>query len=115
MFKALYLFSYFSFLRLSNILPHTINSFDASRHLCIVDRMPLVVKWSKTMQDRAKVAAISLSALGRSQPCPWKVLKAMLNSRSLDQDHPLFQVLSLVVGQEASWEVIGFPGTFYFP
>ena len=36
-FKALYLFTYFSFLRLSNILPHTARLFDASRHLCIGD------------------------------------------------------------------------------
>ena len=36
-FKALYLFTYFSFLRLSNILPHTVATFDSSRHLCTGD------------------------------------------------------------------------------
>ena len=32
-FQALYLLCYFSFLRLSNILPHTTTAFDVSRHL----------------------------------------------------------------------------------
>ena len=36
-FKALYLFTYFSFLRLSNILPHSLATSYASRHLCIGD------------------------------------------------------------------------------
>ena len=36
-FKALYLLAFYSFLRLSNILPHTSSSFDSSRHLCIGD------------------------------------------------------------------------------
>ena len=57
--------------------------------------MVVVVKWSKTMHNRAKVTTISLSALGQSQLCPQKALKAMLASRSLDQDLPLFQVPSL--------------------
>ena len=44
------------------------------------------------MQDRAKVITISLSALGQSQLYPWKDLKAIVASRSLSQDLPLFQV-----------------------
>ena len=33
-FQALYSFCFFSFLRLSNILPHSVATFDPSRHLC---------------------------------------------------------------------------------
>ena len=33
-FQSLYLFCFFSFLRLSNILPHSASAFDNSRHLC---------------------------------------------------------------------------------
>ena len=33
-FSALYLFSFFSVLRLSNILPHSIKLFDSTRQLC---------------------------------------------------------------------------------
>ena len=32
-FKALYLFCFFSFMRLSNILPHSAAQFDLTRHL----------------------------------------------------------------------------------
>ena len=73
MFKALYLFTHFSFLRLSNILSHTKSTFHASRHLCIGDLIfsqevvVVVVKWSKTMQDRAKVSTISIPALSQSR------------------------------------------------
>ena len=79
-FKALYLFTYFSFLMLSNILPHSLATFDASRHLCIGDLIfseqviVVILKWSKTLQDRAKVATISISALGQSKLCPWRAL-----------------------------------------
>ena len=100
-FKALYLFTYFSFLRLSNILPHTVATFDGSRHLCVGDlifsdqAIVVVLKWSKTMQGRARIATISISALGHSRLCPWTALKDMLDHTSLDQDLPLFQVPSL--------------------
>ena len=89
-FKALYLFTYFSFLRLSNMLPHSVATFDASRHLCIGDLIFLeqvivvVLKWSKTLQDRAKVATIFTSALGQSKLCPWGALREMLAATPVD-------------------------------
>ena len=100
LFKALYLFSFFSFLRLSNILPHTTATFDPSRHLCVGDlifsdqAVVVVLKWSKTLQDRVKVATISISALGQSKLCPWRALRDMLDATSPLQDLPLFQVPS---------------------
>ena len=51
-FQALYLLCYFSFLRLSNILPHAAAGFDVTRHLCVGDVIfsftgaTIVVKWS---------------------------------------------------------------------
>ena len=36
-FTALYLFCFFSFLRLSYTLPRAVNAFDSTRHLCIGD------------------------------------------------------------------------------
>ena len=33
LFKSLYLFTFFSFLRMSNILPHSVKQFDGTRHL----------------------------------------------------------------------------------
>ena len=68
----------------ANILPHSLATFDASRHLCIgglifsEQAIVVVLKWCKTLQDRAKVATISISALGQSKPCPWRALREML-------------------------------------
>ena len=52
LFKSLYLFTFFSFLRLSNMFPHAVKQFDATRHLaredlifsssfCII----IIIKW----------------------------------------------------------------------
>ena len=54
-FKALYLLAFYSFLRLSNIVPHAIHQFDPSRHLARGDvflgksSRKLLIKWSKTI------------------------------------------------------------------
>ena len=60
-FVPLYLLCFFSFLRLSNILPHTVNSFDITRQLARGDILYIetgaivVIKWSKTLQDRKQL------------------------------------------------------------
>ena len=57
-FTALYLLAFFSFLRLSNMVPHTFKNFDGSRHLArgdIIfshDMAIILVKWSKTLPYR---------------------------------------------------------------
>ena len=56
-FVALYTFSFFSFLRLSNA-PHTTKQFDITRHMARGDIIftqvgaTVIIKWSKTIQDR---------------------------------------------------------------
>ena len=56
-FRPLYLTCFFSFLRLSNILPHTAHSFDFTRQLAHGDFITqeqgglLLIKWSKTIQN----------------------------------------------------------------
>ena len=52
----------------------------------------VIIKWSKTMQNRAKVATISLPYLGFSPLCPVKALVTMLAASGQDPDRPLFQV-----------------------
>ena len=55
LFKALYSLCFFSFLRLSNILPHSAARFDSGRHLCRADIVfsdkgaVIIVKWLKTL------------------------------------------------------------------
>ena len=71
-FKTSYLLCFFSFLRLSNILPHSMKSFDPSRQLARGDFIfsgegaVLLIKWSKTMQDRKQSVTIPLPNLGTS-------------------------------------------------
>ena len=69
-FTALYLFAFFSVLRLSNILPHSIKAFDSTRQLCQGDiifsasHTVIIVKWSKTLQDRKTFATVAIPVLG---------------------------------------------------
>ena len=85
-FKALYLLCYFSFLRLSNILPHATAGFDVTRHLCVGDIIfsftgaTIVVKWSKTIQDRVSTATVVIPYLSNSPLCPVAAIKLMLTN-----------------------------------
>ena len=63
-FKPLYLVVFFLFLRLSNVLPHSMASFDHTRQLAHGDVIfgetgaALLLKWSKTMQNRKDFATV---------------------------------------------------------
>ena len=54
-FKALYSLTFFSFLKLSNLLPHSLSSYDHTRQMSpgdvffIEQGAVLLLKWSKTM------------------------------------------------------------------
>ena len=71
------------------------SSFDTTRHLCYVifaDQYAVVIiKWSKTMQDRSRVASISIPALGSAIICPVSALTHMLQIHT-SPDDPLFQI-----------------------
>ena len=79
-FKALYSFCFFSFLRISNILPHTMASFDITRQLCRCDlifspdNITVLIQWSKTLQNRTDTTTICIPALGASPLCPCKTM-----------------------------------------
>ena len=83
-FTSLYLLAFFSFLRLSNMVPHSFKNFDVSRHLARGDIISshdmaiILVKWSKTIQSRDKIACIHTPVLPGSRLCPVTALKHML-------------------------------------
>ena len=85
-FQALYSFCFFSFLRLSNILPHSVATFDPSRHLCRAD---VIFSHSK---DRCKTTSVTIPALGQSPLCPVVAILAMFDLFPADKDSPLFQI-----------------------
>ena len=95
-FKTLYLLLFFSFLRLSNVLPHSVNTFDNTRQLArgdvifTEDGALIIIKWSKTMKDRKNFATIAIPDLGASPLCPIKALKLMFHVFPAHEDSPLF-------------------------
>ena len=97
-FQALYLFCFFSFLRLSNLLPHSQLSFDPTRQLCrgdlifSADTIIVIIKWSKTIQNRRNTTTICVPALGRSPLCPFKAIRSMLHNTPGSPNDPLFQI-----------------------
>ena len=72
-------------------------SFDYTRHLAkgdvifAQDQVLLIVKWSKTMQNRQQIRTISLPMLGSSMMCPVEALRSLLFSQG-DSNDPLFQI-----------------------
>ena len=97
-FQALYAFCFFSFLRLSNLLPHSRASFDPTRQLCrgdlIVssDSITVIIKRSKTIQNRRNTTTICVPALGKSPLCPFKAIRSMLDKTPGSPNDPLFQI-----------------------
>ena len=97
-FVALYYFCFFSFLRLSNLLPHTPNTFDITRHLARGDIIftsfgaIVIIKWSKTMQNRKDTCTIAIPSLGHSEICPVNALKTMFTCLPGTDNDPLFGI-----------------------
>ena len=97
-FMALYSFVFFSFLQLSNLLPHT------SKQLIVPDTWPggcyfltvwptVIIKWSKTIQDRKQTCTISIPFLGHSDICPIVALKTMFLRIPGSDNYPLFMII----------------------
>ena len=52
----------------------------------------MLIKWSKTRQDRSQVNSISIPVLGNSPLCPVSALKAMIDIVPATCNDPLFLV-----------------------
>ena len=95
-FKPLYLTCFFSFLRISNILPHSVHSFDSTRQLARGDFIThqqkglLLIKWSKTIQNHRDTVTLPLLFLGSSDLCPISALTAMIQAIPALSNDPLF-------------------------
>ena len=97
-FKALYLVAFFSFLRISNLVPHKIAAFSPLQQLTRGDvffaspGLHILVKWTKTMQTRDSVKILKLPLLSHSPLCPVTAVKNLLMLTPGHQDTPLFQI-----------------------
>ena len=104
-FKTLYLFAFFGFLRISNLLPSSQLSFDIKKQLCRGDvllngtSIIVLVKWSKTLQASNQGSFILLPQLHNQSLCP---VTNFLNMQkiypALDND-PLFCIERIPITQ----------------
>jgi hypothetical protein len=68
--------AFFSFARMSNLLPRTRNSFDHTKQLTrsdivlSADTLLLNFKWTKTLQDHSRILSIPLTSIPNSPLCP---------------------------------------------
>ena len=98
MYKAVYLLAFFSFLRLSNLVPHSLHSFDYLKHLTqddvfFRDRSAVIlVKWTKTMQNKDQIKLITIPKLNNLL-CPVGALQEVLRLVPRRKNAPLFQIL----------------------
>ena len=98
LFRAIFLVSFYGFLRMSNIAPHSLSKFDPNKHFLRKDLIfghlgaHLVMKWSKTLQSSHSYHVVQLPI---SNPflCPVTALKALLKSRPLPPSFPLFATI----------------------
>ena len=96
-FKVAYCLGFFGFLRLSNLVPHTINSFSFLKHICKGDvffkpsEAIILLKWTKTMQLNNKAKLLKIPLLN-NEFCPVKALKECINIVPGGSNAPLLQV-----------------------
>ena len=96
-FKALYLLSFYSFLRLSNLVPHALSQFSPLKHLARGDvlfrpnKLVIVVKWTKTMQNNNQIKLITIPAIVGSDLCPVTAISNLLAITPKGSNLPLFQ------------------------
>ena len=70
-FKAVYTLAFFSFLRLSNLVPHSVLYHLARGDIIFAKPgIHILIKWSKTLQSRNTVKILKIPMLGANPICP---------------------------------------------
>ena len=96
-YKALFLCAFFRFFQLSNLKPHTVNGFDPLRQFLGGDvifgkkKVLLLLKWSKTLQNRDQVHTVVLPKLKDPNICPFRALRDIYQLYNPAHNEPLFQ------------------------
>ena len=97
-FRAILLTGFFGFFKLSNLAPRSILTFDPSHHLTGHDLfftknlVKILIKWSKTMQNRDAVQVISLPKVSNWAICSFRALKALKKYYPMTATHSAFQI-----------------------
>ena len=96
LFRAIFLTSFYAFLRMSNIAPLSSKQFNPQRHLLRQDVIfappgaHIILKWCKTMQDAKSTHIVQIPEIANIWLCPVRALKTRLVSRHLTSTSPLF-------------------------
>ena len=96
-FKAVYTLAFFSFVRLSNLVPHSQKLYSPLYQLARGDiifappGLHILVKWSKTLQSRNVVKVLKIPSLGSNPICPVNAIKNLLSITPGHSNSPLFQ------------------------
>ena len=99
-YKAAFLLSFFSFLRISNLVPHAISKFNPLEQLARADIIfappgaLVLVKWSKTLQLKNKLKILKIPSISNSPLCPVSALQVLLAITPKGDNRPLFQIKS---------------------
>ena len=109
LYRAIFLTSFFAFLRISNVAPYSAKSFDQSIHLTKSDIIfgppgaHIIIKWSKTLQTRDKYQIVQIPSLVDKLICPVQAIQNMLTLYPRSRNAPLFMspltMLSVTQGQ----------------
>ena len=97
-FKAAFLLSFVSFLRISNLVPHSMQTFNPMEQLARADVFfappgaHILIKWSKTLQSKNQVRLLKIPSLTNSPLCPVSALKTLLLITPHGDNNPLFQI-----------------------
>ena len=82
-FKAVYLLGFFGFLRLSNLVPHSLTSYSHLKHLSKGDFFftptegIVLLKWTKTLQSHNQAKLLKIPILN-NELCPVRAIKNCL-------------------------------------
>ena len=93
--RAAFLLSFFAFLCMSNVAPHSRRAFDPNKHLLRQDVVfgppgaHIILKWTKTLQDSRAHHIVQIPSLPHSPACPVSAIQALLHSRKFPSDYPL--------------------------
>ena len=104
-FKGLYLTAFFSFLGISNLVPHSIKAFSPLEQITRGDvffappGIQLLIKWTKTIQTRDSIRLLKIPSLGASPLCPVRAIKNLMDLTPGTENSPLFQIKN----ERAQW------------
>ena len=96
LYRAIFLVSFFAFLCISNIAPHSKAAFSPFIHLLRKDVIfappgaHILIKWANNMQQTTSHKFVQIPSLNDIELCPVTAIRRLLRSRQLEKNQPLF-------------------------